>query len=200
MDNICGPRPSGVQPLLPGGEVDGERLRELVRETIEWYGTERGERTFLALMEMAYACAYRFARRRVGQAHVAEEVVKESVTAAYQKLRTFNARRPFMPWFLRIVHNRVIDYLRRETGRGRTPRRFETFDPERHEVMAEHHDPDLWIDYMQWRDTLPHEAQRLLRCREEGLPVAAIAGILGRSERFVYKRLRELARQLRSRL
>ncbi len=56
-----------------------------------------------------------FARKRLGvSVPWAEDVVQETLFAIHRARHTYDARRPFAPWFYAIASNRMIDVIRRE--------------------------------------------------------------------------------------
>ncbi len=69
---------------------------------------------------------YSFAVRIVGDGLVAEEILQESFTRAWQQAGRFElARGSFASWLLSITHNRAIDELRK---RQRRPKRADSVD------------------------------------------------------------------------
>lgn len=61
---------------------------------------------------------YRFALSRVKDHHVAEELVQECRSVAWQCFDTFDARSSLATWLIGIMKFKVIDYFRRSK---RTP-------------------------------------------------------------------------------
>ena len=61
---------------------------------------------------------YRFAFSRVHHHHTAEDLVQESLVAAWQKVSTFDGRSSLSTWLMGILKFKVIDHFRRST---RTP-------------------------------------------------------------------------------
>jgi RNA polymerase sigma-70 factor (ECF subfamily) len=68
-------------------------------------------------MRRAFAVAYRL----LGQRQDAEDVVQDAFLAALIKIETFDRRRPFGPWLLRIVVNRAINMRKARTLRHAEP-------------------------------------------------------------------------------
>jgi RNA polymerase sigma-70 factor (ECF subfamily) len=66
--------------------------------------------------------AYRSAFLVVGEAAEAEDVVQDSLIKALRSLRRFDEKRPFEPWFFRIVVNTAKDSLRRSERDARRDR------------------------------------------------------------------------------
>jgi RNA polymerase sigma-70 factor (ECF subfamily) len=93
------------------------------REERAWLrGAQDGSVAHLeALFRHHWPLAYRAAYLVVHDAAAAEDIAQESFLAAVRNLDRFDRRRPFGPWFHRIVVNRAIDWsraraLRREVG------------------------------------------------------------------------------------
>jgi RNA polymerase sigma-70 factor, ECF subfamily len=75
--------------------------------------------------DAAAAFVQRFQRRVfglavtiVGDRRAAEDIAQEAFLAAVRTLDRFDRRRPFAPWFHRIVVNRAIDAVRARKLRG----------------------------------------------------------------------------------
>jgi RNA polymerase sigma-70 factor (ECF subfamily) len=76
-------------------------------------GAQRGSVSDLeALFRTHWPRAYRAAYLVTHDAAAAEDIAQESFLAALRALDTFDRRRPFGPWFHRIVVNRAIDWTR----------------------------------------------------------------------------------------
>ncbi len=56
---------------------------------------------------------YAYIHRIVGSAEDAEDLAQEAFVVAYRKLGSFDRRRPFRPWVLRIARNLAVSALRR---------------------------------------------------------------------------------------
>lgn len=67
---------------------------------------------FDQLVRLHLARAVRVARRIVGTLHDAEDVVQDAFVLAHGALGSFDTRRPFAPWLLRIVVNTAISSRR----------------------------------------------------------------------------------------
>jgi RNA polymerase sigma-70 factor, ECF subfamily len=57
--------------------------------------------------------AFALAHRILGQREDAEDLVQEAFIAALEHIDSFDARRPFAPWFFRIVVNRALNARKR---------------------------------------------------------------------------------------
>lgn len=75
------------------------------------------ERAFASLVTRYKAASYRFARRYVGNADDAYDIVQQSFVSAWQALDRYDPRRPFRPWLHAILINKCRDHERRERVR-----------------------------------------------------------------------------------
>lgn len=75
------------------------------------------ERAFAALVTRYKAGLYRFARRYLGNAEDAYDIVQQSFISAWGALRRYDPRRPFGPWLHAIALNKCRDHERRERVR-----------------------------------------------------------------------------------
>lgn len=125
---------------------------------------------------IAFALAYRV----TGEATAAEEVVQDAFVTVWSRAASFNEKKSsnVRGWLLSIVHNRSIDYRRRETDRGpgRAP-----LDAVEQELAT----PDAWSEVAATLDAeevrhamsdLPVEQRRLIELSFfDGLSHAEIA-------------------------
>ena len=82
---------------------------------------ERGRRQYLALVEPVRAELHRYCTRMTGSIADGEDVVQETLAAAYYELSQLKELPPLRPWLFRIAHNRAIDHWRREQVRQAEP-------------------------------------------------------------------------------
>jgi RNA polymerase sigma-70 factor, ECF subfamily len=68
-------------------------------------------------MQQAFALAHRI----LGQREDAEDLVQEAFVAVLEHIDSFDVRRPFAPWFFRIVVNRALNARKRATRRATVP-------------------------------------------------------------------------------
>lgn len=125
---------------------------------------------------LAFALAYRV----TGDAAAAEEIVQDAFVAVWSRADSFDVVKStnVRGWVLSIVHNRSIDYRRRETDRG--PRRSPL-----ESVEQELSTPDAWNEVAATLDAeevrlavsnLPSEQRRLIELSFfDGLTHAEIA-------------------------
>jgi RNA polymerase sigma-70 factor (ECF subfamily) len=67
----------------------------------------------MLLVELTRA-ARQFARGRLGAVAWIDDVVQETLLAIHGARQTYDAARPFGPWFYAIASSRMIDVIRRE--------------------------------------------------------------------------------------
>ncbi|MBA3951629.1 MAG: RNA polymerase sigma factor [Rubrobacter sp.] len=90
------------------------------REAIE--RLKRGDAGGLrALVETHYDRAARAAYLVVRDPALAEDVAQGAFVRAYDKIGTFDAKRPFAPWFMRLVVNDAAEAARRRERRRTLP-------------------------------------------------------------------------------
>jgi RNA polymerase sigma-70 factor (ECF subfamily) len=82
---------------------------ELVRQALA--GSQAAYRTLVARYASA---AVNMAARLVHDRAVAEELAQDAFVRAFARLTTYDPERRFSAWFFRVLHNLVIDYLRRK--------------------------------------------------------------------------------------
>jgi RNA polymerase sigma-70 factor (ECF subfamily) len=76
---------------------------------------QQGDATAYAeLLLLLTDVARRYARGRLGDVAWIDDVVQETLISVHRARATYDARRPFAPWFYAITANRLIDVLRRE--------------------------------------------------------------------------------------
>jgi len=85
-------------------------------------GLKRDDRESLALAYDAYgAAAFALARRLLGVAAEAEDVVQESFLALWRQAERIDPVQGLRSYLFSIVHNRAIDRLRRRSRRPELP-------------------------------------------------------------------------------
>jgi RNA polymerase sigma factor (sigma-70 family) len=82
---------------------------------------ERGRRQFLALVSPIRPELHRYCARMTGSVADGEDVVQETLAAAYYELSQLKVMPALRPWLFRIAHNRAIDHWRRESYRLAEP-------------------------------------------------------------------------------
>jgi RNA polymerase sigma-70 factor (ECF subfamily) len=69
---------------------------------------------YAELLAMLVPIARRYALNRVGPRSCAEDIVQETLVSIHRARQTYDARRPFAPWFYAVLSSRLIDVMRRE--------------------------------------------------------------------------------------
>jgi RNA polymerase sigma-70 factor (ECF subfamily) len=70
---------------------------------------------YASLLILLTSVAGQFTRKRLGASVTwLDDVVQETLLAVHNARHTYDARRPFAPWFYAILSNRMIDIIRRE--------------------------------------------------------------------------------------
>jgi RNA polymerase sigma-70 factor (ECF subfamily) len=69
---------------------------------------------YAELLTLLASAARRFARGRLGDVPWLDDVVQETLLSIHGARHTYDARRPFAPWFYAILSSRLIDVLRKE--------------------------------------------------------------------------------------
>jgi RNA polymerase sigma-70 factor (ECF subfamily) len=73
------------------------------------------EEAYAELLVLLTAATRSYVRLRVGApVRWIDDAVQETLIAVHHARHTFDARRPFAPWFYAIARNRFVDVLRRE--------------------------------------------------------------------------------------
>ena len=69
---------------------------------------------YASLLILLTSVTRQFARSRVGSALWVDDVVQETLVTVHRARHTYDAARPFAPWFYAIASSRLVDVLRRE--------------------------------------------------------------------------------------
>jgi RNA polymerase sigma-70 factor (ECF subfamily) len=85
------------------------------RATALMIGAQNGDASaYTELLTMLAAAARQYARNRLGDVAWLDDVAQETLLTVHTARRTYDARRPFAPWFYAILSSRMIDVLRKE--------------------------------------------------------------------------------------
>jgi RNA polymerase sigma-70 factor (ECF subfamily) len=144
-------------------------------------------------LRRAFGVAYRL----MGQREDAEDLVQETFMAVLQRIGTFEAGRPFAPWFFRILVNRGLNARKARSLRtmGEIPggAASAAASPEREAERSE-----LRESVQAALDSLPGRQRTIVRLFElEGFTSPEIAEILEISEGTVRWHLHEARKTLR---
>jgi len=97
-----------AEVIEQGGVVDLDRDRQLV---LQYQAGEQA--AFDELYRRYYPRLHLYCQRRVGDAHVAEELAQESFLKALRAMPRFAGERRFYPWMTVIAQRLCIDHHRR---------------------------------------------------------------------------------------
>lgn len=78
-----------------------------------------------------------FARKRVGDEHLAEDVVQDSLLKALLSVRKPGRDEDVIAWFYRILRRSIIDLYRRREVRSRALKQFQAELPHQPDAVAE---------------------------------------------------------------
>jgi RNA polymerase sigma-70 factor, ECF subfamily len=79
------------------------------------------ENQYRLLLSELSRVIHRYLKSRIGQLHIVEDCVQESLIAIHRARHTFDPTRRFRPWMFAIVRNKTIDMLRRHRSNQPTP-------------------------------------------------------------------------------
>jgi RNA polymerase sigma-70 factor (ECF subfamily) len=66
------------------------------------------------LLTLLAGVARQYARNRLGDVPWLDDVAQETLLTVHRARQTYDARRPFAPWFYAVLSSRMIDVLRKE--------------------------------------------------------------------------------------
>lgn len=136
-----------------------------------------------------------FARQRVGDAHLAEDVVQESLVKALAADRKPAGQEDTVAWFYRILRRTIIDLYRRNDARSRALDRFER---ELAEVPTRDEERLLCRCFKRLLPSVPEPYRELLQQIDlEGQEPAEVAAALGITKNNLTVRLHRARRHLR---
>ena len=158
---------------------------------------------YRALVEPHLPALYRVASRMSGCATLAEDVVQETLTIAYQKLGEFRPEAPFRSYLMAVAVKRARTLARSE--RRRLVRESKSskpqFDASPEEALSGRRSATLVQDALR---TMPEKRRRAVVLRlDAGMSYREIADVMGSSEGsarvLVHMALKELKAVLASR-
>ena len=136
-----------------------------------------------------------FARQRVGDAHLAEDVVQESLVKALAADRKPAGEEDTIAWFYRILRRTIIDLYRRNEARSRALDRFERELPQ---APTDDDERLLCRCFKRLLPSVPEQYRELLRQIDlEGQEPAEVAAALGVTKNNLTVRLHRARRHLR---
>ena len=164
---------------------EGDLLQAVISGSSDAFG-----QIFLRHRDHAYGLAYQYTQNKED----ALDVVQDAFIKAYQNLSRFDRKREFGPWFLTIVRNQSIDFLRK-----RKRRRVEDLPP----VLADHYAQKkterrvLRLDIRRAMAKLADYQRTIIFLKDyQGHSYAEIAEILGIPLGTVMSRLHHARRKL----
>jgi RNA polymerase sigma-70 factor (ECF subfamily) len=166
---------------------DGSRDWEPERRTIE--AAQAGDLEALgSLYDTHINQVYRYALAKLGNVHDAEDVAEEIFIKMLAGLPAYEWRRvPFAAWLMRIAHNEVVSFARRNGKRAHDGELPEELIDKRNADPAETTEKTMALEDLRKAVALLPEAQRdviILRFAS-GLSVADTARALGKRENNV---------------
>jgi len=139
-----------------------------------------------------------FARARLGDPHLAADVVQDSLLKAFKSADQPNDDEGAVVWFYRILRRSIIDLYRRHDVRERALKRLES---EMSDIPSTEDSRLVCQCFKNLLPTLPRQYQTLLqRVDLDGTPPKEVAGALRISMNNLNVRLHRARKQLRERL
>jgi len=136
-----------------------------------------------------------FARKRVGDEHLAEDVVQESLVKALAADRKPSGEEDITAWFYRILRRSIIDLYRRNDARSRALTRLEKELPETPSAADERL---LCQCFKRLLPSVPERYRDLLQQIDlDGNDPAEVAATLGLTKNNLTVRLHRARKQLR---
>ena len=89
----------------------------------------------------------------------AMDISQESFVKAFRKIKSFNAQRPFFPWFYKLMKNLCIDHLKRSSRNKEVPLE------EVHVLIEEKEDKELKEVLWRGMEKLPFEQKEIIILR-----------------------------------
>jgi RNA polymerase sigma-70 factor, ECF subfamily len=166
-----------------GSDSDWERQRQVVE------AAQAGDLEALAsLYDTHINQVYRYALARLGNVHDAEDVAEEIFLKMLNGLPKYQVRKvPFAAWLMRIAHNEVVSFARRNVRRAHDTDLPEEIVDRGSNDPAEHAERTLALEDLRKAVALLPEAQReVITLRfAAGLSVTDTARALGKQENNV---------------
>ncbi len=139
-----------------------------------------------------------FARDRLGDHHLAEDVVQESLLKALSADRQPATDEETAAWFYRILRRAIIDVYRKQGARSRALQRFEQEFPE---TPDEEEQRELCRCFRRLMTLVPEQYRELLEEVDlQGKPPEDVAAKLGLTKNNLTVRLHRARKHLRKAL
>jgi len=85
----------------------------------------KDEKAFEDLYQQYSQRVFRYAHLRLGDKHVAEEVVQETLWAVWQGAHRYRERSKPSTWIFGIAHNKVVDHLKKRIRQNQIDEEFQ---------------------------------------------------------------------------
>lgn len=139
-----------------------------------------------------------FARSRVGDPHLAQDLVQDSLVKAMSATKQPSNDEDTITWFYRILRNSIIDLYRRDAARKQALEKFERELPESPGTDAE---KILCQCFKRLLPTVPGQYRELLqRIDLDGEDTTQVASTLGLTRNNLTVRLHRARKHLREEL
>jgi RNA polymerase sigma-70 factor (ECF subfamily) len=139
-----------------------------------------------------------FTRKRVGDPHLAEDVVQESLLKALRSDRKPAVHEDVIAWFYRILRRSIIDLYRRRDVRNRALERLQVDLPEQPTAATER---VLCQCVKRLLSGLPEQYQDVIKQVDlDGVPLKEAASTLGLTTNNLTVRLHRARHRLRTEL
>lgn len=139
-----------------------------------------------------------FARKRLGDHHLAEDVVQDSLVKALAADRSPETEEETITWFYRILRRSIIDVYRKQGARSRALDKLEKELPERPDEEAE---KELCKCFHRLLPMVPEQYRELLEEVDlQGNDPAAVSSKLGLTRNNLTVRLHRARKHLRKAL
>lgn len=139
-----------------------------------------------------------FARKRIGDPHLAEDVVQDSLIKALRSDRKPARAEEVIAWFYRILRRSIIDLYRRHDVRARALEQFQGEPPQQPDAVAER---VLCGCVKRLLPGLPYQYREVLqRIDLEGASPVEAASALGLTPNNLTVRLHRARQRLRAKL
>lgn len=166
-------------------------------------GCQKGDRSsFDPLVRRYMRQATAFALGWTGNQEDALDLSQEAFARAFRAIRTFDAARPFYPWYHKILRNLCLNHLTRAARRHEVPL-VDDAEPPAHDGGPEHYVERAELRRQVWEamQRLDANHREILILREfQQLSYAELAAVLEIPRGTVMSRLHEARRMLRTRL
>lgn len=141
-----------------------------------------------------YATAWHVARGRLGDSHLAQDVVQAAFLRVIRALHRFDASRSFASWFFTILRNLCLDAMREQVRRKSVMERFAEAEP----VQGSAPQPRAQGDLDRLLAALTPEEREALICRHlHGMTAGETGQVLGVSAEAAKKRAQRALDKLR---